>query len=207
MDLVDDPHESRSCPQRIRIRAGTRLPRPRSKLDTRSTPAGAEDPKQDHYQQMGTAREQSGVVSWPPDDHSPALDNLHDILNPPGYVGNVRGTWDQRSFIYSTGGGAKGSVKALVLISFDPGIHLKGIRSFNDLSSASPSQGDPGTMLREIHAILHSDEGKGKEEDIIHKCSASLDEGAIVEHKSSASWASYELAQYSIIGSGCHFAV
>jgi hypothetical protein len=99
---------------------------------------------------MGTAREQSGVVSWPPDDHSPALDNLHDILNPPGYVGNVHGTWDQRSFIYSTGGGAAGSVGALVLVSFDPGIHLKGIRSFKDLR-----------------------------EDIIHKCSAGLDEGAM----------------------------
>jgi hypothetical protein len=228
LDLVDDPHESQPCRQRIRIRAGTRLPRPRSKLDTRSTPAGAEDPKQ--QQQMGTAREQSGVVSWPPDAHSPALDNLHDVLNPPGYVGNVHGTWDQRSLIYATGGGTSGSVKALVLVSFDPGIYLKGIRSFNDRSSASPSTGDLGTTLKEIQTILHPEEGKGKEkgEDIINERADGLDEEAIVEHKSSASscesgligrasersaieaqthpWASYEPAQYVTIGLGFHFA-
>jgi hypothetical protein len=186
-----------------------------------------------HARRPPELRIRSNSSRWEPhapDAHSPALDNLHDVLNPPGYVGNVHGTWDQRSLIYATGGGTSGSVKALVLVSFDPGIYLKGIRSFNDRSSASPSTGDLGTTLKEIQTILHPEEGKGKEkgEDIINERADGLDEEAIVEHKSSASscesgligrasersaieaqthpWASYEPAQYVTIGLGFHFA-
>jgi hypothetical protein len=198
--------------------------------DMRTISVAAEYPKH-HQPQLQTVNpyEQSGVLSWPPDARSPALDDLHEILNPPGYVGNVHGTWDQRSVIYATGGGANGSVKALVLVSFDPSIYLKGIRSFNDRGSASSTRGDISAAMRDVQAMLTPDKGKGKEKgnagDIAYDCPPSLDEEVIVEHKSSSSsagsglisqrsgseaethpWASYEPAQYLTIGRGYHFA-
>src|SRR3954467_4772953 len=91
------------------------------------------------HQHENSPQRQSGVVSWPPDTSSPAEDGVHDVLNPPGYAGNVRGAWDQRSLIYATGGAAKGEAQALVLVSFDPAIHLKGIKSLEDRSLTSPS--------------------------------------------------------------------
>ncbi|OIW28868.1 hypothetical protein CONLIGDRAFT_577666 [Coniochaeta ligniaria NRRL 30616] len=229
LDVVDDPHQSDPCDQRIRIRAGTRLSR------VRSMSVGAKSSKHQHHhdetqQQVANPYEQSGVVSWPPDARSPALDDLHQVLNPPGYVGNVHGTWDQRSVIYATGGGGNGTVKALVLVSFDPSIYLKGIRSFDDRSSASTSTRDMDTTLREVQAKLTpTDKGKGKEKEreigTTYDCPANIDEEVTVEHKSSSSsggsgligrtsgieaqthpWASNEPAQYLTIGTGYHFA-
>lgn len=228
LDLVDDPPQSEPYGQRIRIRAGARL---RPAIDMRHISGIAESSNHHHY--YGEAQyEQSGVVSWPPDTRSPALDDLHRVLNPPGYAGSVHGTWDQRSLVYATGGGEKGSLKALVLVSFDPGLYLKGCRSFDDRSSASSSRGDMAATPREIPALLTPGKGKGKEKEkeketegnIHHDCSASLDGEVTVAHKSSSSsgsgllgrgsdieaqtppWASYEPAQYLTIGMGYHFA-
>lgn len=241
LDLVDDPPQSEPCGQRIRIRAGARL-RPAIDMRHMSGFAGSSNNYHHHHgeaqqqqQQQVDPHEQSGVVSWPPEARSPALDDLHRVLNPPGYVGAVHGTWDQRSLIYATGGEAKGSIKALVLVSFDPGLYLKGCRSFDDRSSTSSScRGDMAATLRDIPTLLSPDKGKGKEKEkgkgketegnIPHGCSASLDGEVTVEHKSSSSsgsglmgsgseieaqtppWASYEPAQYLTIGMGYHFA-
>lgn len=231
LDLVDDPIPSGDSSQRIRIRVGTRLPRALSEQDKSSKSDGALNLEgQDAVPRPDGTPEQSEVASWPP-DAAPAV--LDSILNPPGYVGNVQGTWDQRSLIYASGGGANGGVKALVLISFDPSIHLRGVRSFDDRRISSPSEGNLATTLRNIQASLspvkdkskEMGKGKGKEKDIAYGCVMDLDEEVVVEHKSSASsgksgligqrqasedqvhaWAAYEPAQYLAIGQGFHFA-
>ncbi|KAB5535159.1 hypothetical protein GE09DRAFT_353320 [Coniochaeta sp. 2T2.1] len=236
MDLVDDPHESDPCGQQIRIRAGTRLPRARSGQDGRSL--FVETPEQHHMQtqtqtqtqeQLDNHYEQSGVVYCPPEGRSRALDYLHNVLNPPGYAGNVQGTWDTRSLIYATGGEGNGGVKALVLVSFDPSIYLRGSRSFKH--SASVGENDLAARLRNIQVSLSPEASKGKEKgteaDIVYACPSILDEEVVVEHRTSASagsglgsrgrgcsvveagthaWASYEPAQHLTINMGLHFA-
>ncbi|KAB5577684.1 hypothetical protein GE09DRAFT_1086942 [Coniochaeta sp. 2T2.1] len=231
MDLVDDPHKSDPCGQRIRIRAGARLPRARSGQAGRSLVVG--NLEQDHMQtqtqeQLDNQYEQSGVVYWPPEGRSRALDYLHNVLNPPGFAGNVQGTWDTRSLIYATGGEGNGGVKALVLVSFDPSIYLRGSRSFKH--SASVGEDDLAARLRNIQALLNPEASKGKkgkEADMVFACPSILDEEVVVEHRTSASagsglgsrgrgcsaveagthaWASYEPAQYLTINMGLHFA-
>lgn len=205
LDLVDDPRESEPGNQRIRIRAGTRLPR-------------------------ASSSRQSEVVSWPPDGCSSGLDELYRVLNPPGYTGDVHGTWDQRSLVYATGGGTKGGVKALVLASFDPSIYLKGTMSFDDRSTASPGKLDLGTALRVAQDVFAPDRGKGEgeQETLVSRQHHTLGDEAKVQYRSSASsgtsapasrgsgsnatqppthpWASYEPAHYLTIGTGFHFA-
>jgi hypothetical protein len=233
LDVVDDPRASEGCGQRIRIRAGSRRLRAQSELDESLMCSEAESTEhhQQHHatlrQQMDSIYEQRGIVSWPPDSRSPALDALHDIMNPPEHLGNVRGTSDERSLIYETGGGAKGGIRALVLVSFDPSIYLKGVRSFDDRRSSVSSNGDLSTTLRGLHGFLGSEKGKGKEKEIGLQSFTTLEE-VIVENKSSASsggsglisqgdssngiatethaWASYEPAQFLSIDKGYHFA-
>ena len=235
LDLVDDPDESGPYgQQRIRIRAGTRLPRAQSTLHMHYMSSGTENPGHPPQTQrhIDDAHEQSGVVSWPPDCRSSEFDNIQNVLSPPGYTGNVQGTWDHRSLVYATGGGggANGSVKTLVLVSFDPSIYLKGARSFEESGGATSCKGDLGTRLRDIQDMLAPSHGRGreKEETSISTCLPSVDGEVIVEHRHSASpvgsglinrrsrsngleaqthpWASFEPAQYLTIGLGLHFA-
>ncbi|KAB5511437.1 hypothetical protein GE09DRAFT_1067802 [Coniochaeta sp. 2T2.1] len=81
-------------------------------------------------------------------------------INPPGYVGNVCGTRDQISLVYETGG----SVHALILVSFGPGTYLSGVKYFDDRSFDDGPKEELGRKLKEIQAILASNNGAGKED-------------------------------------------
>ncbi|CAK7202581.1 hypothetical protein SEUCBS139899_005305 [Sporothrix eucalyptigena] len=72
------------------------------------------------------------VVTWPavPDGNNDKIERsreLNEILNPPGYGGNITGTsWDDRLLIYSTNSNIDNTIaedngkQAIVIISFDP---------------------------------------------------------------------------------------
>jgi hypothetical protein len=203
LDLLDDPPEYNPSEQRIRIRVGTRLPRAGSELKRHSLSIG-----------MGASgHDQGGVISWPPEARSQALDSLRHVMNPPGYVGNVHSTWDQRSLVYATGGRASGGLTALVLVSFDPGIQLKGARSFFDGNSTLPHEKDLATISRGTRESLDLDQAKYSERAGNGSSAASGGSGSTSQRCSQpavgvqpTSWASTQPAQHLAIGLGYHFA-
>lgn len=144
LDLVDDPEPSTSpdAVPRLRLRAGSRKLRPAE--DILADPV-AQDPDQPHTRRAARLFESDGankITFWPPatgeaDDTCTdpcLLAELHHVVNPPGHAGTVRGAWDERSLVYSTGGGPgrDGGMQALVFVSFDPGIHLQGLKQWGD---------------------------------------------------------------------------
>ncbi|KAB5515634.1 hypothetical protein GE09DRAFT_1045738 [Coniochaeta sp. 2T2.1] len=207
MDLVDDPDPSNPNEQRIRIRAGSRLPWAQSGRDGSMLADNLEQhPVQTKTQeQLDNHYEQSGVISWPPEGRSRALDDLHNILNPPGYTGNVQGTWDTRSLIYATGGQANGGVKALILVSFDPSIHLKGSRAFDHQTSATVWKGDLGKRLRDTQASLIPEKVVVEHRTSVSAGSGSRGRGCGAVEDGAHAWASDEAAQYLAIDMGLHF--
>lgn len=147
VDLVDDSSSFDPAHQQLRIRGGTRHPRAPAELamrrrETPPPPASAAavpqlDGHDTFLQQVEDLYRTESDLFWPPKQDpavaNPALDGLYAALNPPGYCGNPQGAWDDRSLVYSTGGGAGGAVgglRALVVVSWDPAIRLKGTRPY-----------------------------------------------------------------------------
>ncbi|KAH8746544.1 hypothetical protein F5883DRAFT_700596 [Diaporthe sp. PMI_573] len=149
LDLVDDPEPSTSpdAVPRLRLRVGSRKLRPAE--DILADPI-ARDPDQPHADQPHARRttrlyESGGsnkITFWRP-AAGEAVDTLTDpvlleellrVVNPPEHAGAVRGAWDERSLVYSTGRGPgrDGGMQALVFVSFDPGICLPGLKQWGD---------------------------------------------------------------------------
>jgi hypothetical protein len=73
------------------------------------------------------------VKFWPPTSEecggpSQELEDLHTLMNPLAYQGNVEGIFDERSLVYATG--LCGKPRALVLINFDPAVKLEGLKNW-----------------------------------------------------------------------------
>jgi hypothetical protein len=87
-------------------------------------------------------REQQ-VRYWPPiqdpNNASEHVDALYRLLNPPSHLGNVEGTADNRSFLYVTGGYDK--PQAILFVSFDPAIRLKGLKMWGGLQRSIQQKG------------------------------------------------------------------
>ncbi|KAK3360246.1 hypothetical protein B0T25DRAFT_125066 [Lasiosphaeria hispida] len=235
VDLVDDP-PSFDLSQRVRIRGGSRRRWTPDEQEERSRlPAARSQLSQlspDTFDQvLADVYKQEEVILWPPDLDSsvpdPALAALYDILNPPTHFGNIRGSWDERSLIYGTGG-AVGGLQALVFLSFDPGIQLKGTSPYHgkptlDAPSGLPfedSQTDSQPQL-EASSKLSADKGKGKETDTLQIISepsstccpeegtASNSLNTAPETASSASspppWRTFKTPMHQVISRGYHF--
>jgi len=134
IDLVNDSGSFDPNDQRLRIRGGTRSPRSPAELVERSSaPAAATAKKeQDHdmlLREIDNLYKSETSIFWPPEpdtaNAAAALADLYKVLNPPGYSGNIQGSWDERSMVYATGGSA-GGLQALVFVSWDPSIYLTG---------------------------------------------------------------------------------
>jgi len=132
LDLVDDPSPTDPNAQRLRIRTGTRRERPLS--DSKAGAAARDPPGGGQLyplRDIEALYRSSEIKFWPPDQDrgrpDPVLDELNLVLNPPSHQGNVSGTWDDRSLVYATGGGSD-DLRALVFISFDAAIHLRGVK-------------------------------------------------------------------------------
>ncbi|KKY31471.1 putative f-box domain containing protein [Diaporthe ampelina] len=195
LDLVDDPELITSpdgtdgggptAAPRLRLRAGSRKLRPAQV--TLADPV-AWDPAQPHTcraARLYEDRARNKITFWPPgvgEAHDTRTDpvllaELHRVVNPPAHAGSVKGAWDERSLVYSTGGGpGRGaSMQALVFVSFDPAIHLPGLKQWGDerrdsgYGSGHREEVDnsdlphwPAGSGGEEEARLHDDAGKGK---------------------------------------------
>lgn len=190
LDLVDDPELSTSpdAVPRLRLRAGSR--KLRSAKAILADPV-ALDPDQPHTHRAARLFESEAankITFWPPaagevDDTrtDPALlAELHRVVNPPEHAGAVRGAWDERSLVYSTGGGPgrDGGMQALVFVSFDPGIQLPGLKQWgNERRDTGYESGDgegehnggiphwlAGPAGERVRYHDEADKGKGKQQ-------------------------------------------
>lgn len=129
LDLVDDPFAT--TPQ-LKLRAGARHAVPASALSSDSPALNEALPHAERTKHLYRDSGANEIVFWPPSPEGPdagALHLLKGITNPPSHMGNVHGTWDERSFVYSTGSNADG-VQAVVFLGFDPAIKLRGVQEW-----------------------------------------------------------------------------
>jgi hypothetical protein len=188
LDLVDDTDSSNSPEptRRLRLRAGCRKPRPTAAILADTV---ARDPTQPHLRRAARLYESGGsnhITFWPPAFGSPEaahidpalLSELHSVINPPGHTGTVKGVWDDRSLVYSTGGGPgrEGGMQALVFVSFDPASNLPGLKEWGTECARRDSGYESGHAEDEDvfgldhwlagpageNAMLHDEAGKGK---------------------------------------------
>lgn len=142
VDLVDNPCSSAPEIPRLQLRAGSRELPPYLEVPPSSP---THDEHLEHlYGQNGANK----IDFWPPARHEAhevgadvdALDRLNMIVNPPSHVGRVKGTWDDRSFVYSIGNNPPG-MHALVLLNFDPAIRLPSLPAWGQPPQPADSCG------------------------------------------------------------------
>ncbi|KAL4944305.1 hypothetical protein BDV06DRAFT_111476 [Aspergillus oleicola] len=109
--------------------------------------------------------ETRGVHLWPPDDAPPELNHL---LCPSKRTGQVQALGDDRSIVYSVNqDGLEPSDQAIILINFDPGLRLPGLKRLNFGSQSSgpekveeavgierPHVGDVGQDRTSMHTTV-----------------------------------------------------
>ncbi|KAK8872919.1 f-box domain containing protein [Apiospora arundinis] len=129
LDLIDDPSPIAACTQRLRIRAGKKMAAQSLELPVASTSSSFRSFKGKEK----VTEVQNRIIMWPEDPEDPedgcsdpTLEKLSRIMNPKDHQGDVYTTNDERSIVYTTGGGTAGSLRALVWLSFDPAAKLTG---------------------------------------------------------------------------------
>ncbi|KAI1283928.1 hypothetical protein F5Y07DRAFT_94154 [Xylaria sp. FL0933] len=151
IDLIDDPHMDNSVIQRLRLRTGYRRLKPGSQLMLKEPALGAsralsEPPMRPAMEPY----EANKIYIWPPERESPepdpSLDRVQQLLDVEGYQGCVTATGDERSIVYATGNGSKGSVKAIVFMSFDPAAKFEGMSYGGNILGQQVSH-DPHEVL------------------------------------------------------------
>ncbi|KAI9172427.1 hypothetical protein HJFPF1_01929 [Paramyrothecium foliicola] len=137
VDLVNDPDPNLtgSDPDtsflRLRVRPrnnGSLLEptqRGKSLLNGSSTSSGM----------LSSAGDDEGVTYWPPRKGQDSTDSraqlLKKIMNPQSSADGIDWAADERLLIYSPKSANKGQHRGVVLISFDPGLHLYGLPKFH----------------------------------------------------------------------------
>ncbi|KAK0745341.1 hypothetical protein B0T21DRAFT_281679 [Apiosordaria backusii] len=228
LDIVDDPASTDPNDQRIRIRGSSRRPRGTSGLEQReqrqALPLAQECGPQDALDlEVNDLYKHGDVVFWPAEiDTStpdPGLVDLHTVLNPDGFRGNIRGAWDERSLVYSTGSDAPGGLNALVFVSWDPSIHLDGTLSYSDYRASVGGPPVRQSSEGQSHVfgpqpIPYEGKGKGKDLSWQHPSKSpspipragSIDSTSSSETSQDSHWKKVEPASYRQLGSGFHFA-
>ncbi|KAI9795994.1 MAG: hypothetical protein M1833_006570 [Piccolia ochrophora] len=142
LDIVDDAvgqladNNGLRLRQRLRIRAGSRKPAPTRYDDSGmlllANVDGDSDRELDEREDEWISR---GVRMWPDSDD----DESYSLLNstPAAEGADVDGTADERSIVYLAGP-LRGHDRAMVLINFDAGIKLGGLRTRETIHSVSP---------------------------------------------------------------------
>ncbi|KAL2131818.1 hypothetical protein VTI74DRAFT_4562 [Chaetomium olivicolor] len=219
IDLVDDSLSFDTRDQRVRIRGGTRRLHPPGEPAQQNSwlEAEGQETRDKFLRQIDHLYRSETGIFWPPEENphapDPALANLYAVLNPPGYLGNPRGSWDERSLVYATGN-TTGGLKALVFVSWDPSISLAGTPRY------------PGTLLFGRHDKSvdgnSSLEGNGlgnHNTDAERRITLQPDAACCPEGRSTrglvmgwgnaanpAPWRTVERAEYRKISRGYHFA-
>jgi hypothetical protein len=207
IDLVDDSSSFDPRDQQLRFRGSTRRPWTPGELAQLGRPAAAAEGEQDHealLRQIDNFYRSDAGLFWPPKKDptvdEPALAELHAILNPPGFIGNPHGSWDERSTVYATGRVGEGR-KALVFVSWDPSIHLTGTAPYpGDLGIDRPGSWAHSPMPRPAAKASKKEKGK-----------RAVDTNSRDTHSSGASqpkpvsWRKFQPAMYRDISKGFHF--
>lgn len=136
VDLVDDPAPTSLNTTRLRLRSGARRLRPGVEDDATLS---REERTQLLYRNGGA----NEIAFWPPgpslgtQNDAEKLEKLGCVVNPPSHSGPVTGVWDERSLVYSVGN--SGGPQAVVFLSFDPAIQLRGLPRW-DAQGDEPQQ-------------------------------------------------------------------
>jgi hypothetical protein len=173
---------------------------------------------------MDEEYEDGDVETWPPapdaqGGYSEAGQELHALMNPPGYVGKVQGTFDEGALVYSTG--QEGGQKAIVMVNFDPAVHLHGLRKCsmdalrcgNDapatfLSQESSGRGSPKRPNSSLPAAgenAHSPKRAKMNPSSPASAAASTAAGENQGQGQGSSWLRREAAMYLSIARGFDF--
>ncbi|KAK3402835.1 hypothetical protein B0T20DRAFT_399253 [Sordaria brevicollis] len=207
LDLVD---LSPSCSgqRRMRIRGGTRRRRRPEEVENWNGSAEGEERTlsvaEKHFEEVFKMYKHEEAVIWPPDQDAkspnPALAELHEILSPPNYAGEITGDWDERSFVYAAGASGGGKEKALVFISFDPSISLVGTLPY----PGSTVLGRPQSV--DMNAPTTTDNMMGQRH-LLATTGRIAPVKATQRHstETTAAWCTIEPAQYQGIKKGFHF--
>lgn len=193
IDVVKEPSERHGW--QIRVRAGSR--HLRTEEERRERLRVATEPYGDSYTLKQEIEDlyRHKVVYWPAVEQSQELDNISNPLacgtdahrQWGAKTLNIRGEWDERSLVYAVGAGSLNGKKALVLISFDPGIHLKGVGPFANRSPRPSGHRDPDGPARSADPVPEK-------------------ERTPLSAQAQCAWAKREPAQYQTIAKGYHFA-
>ncbi|EEH06465.1 F-box domain-containing protein [Histoplasma capsulatum G186AR] len=124
IDLVNDNSESKQQIDRLRLRVGSRKRRNPIGEDGLLHPPELDNQKEP-IPNSDERFESRGIKLWPPLNSHPELLSL---LCPPERCGDVDATSDERSMVYSTAPATSGGKRPIILISFDPTIHLGNVR-------------------------------------------------------------------------------
>ncbi|KAI0114504.1 hypothetical protein GGR51DRAFT_546607 [Nemania sp. FL0031] len=144
IDLIDETSTETPGPQQLRLRTGyRRLP---------GTPLGPDKSVSDTSSALSEPQAQgpyqgNRIFIWPPNNDSlktdSTLDTVRRLLNVNDDQICTTATGDERSVIYATCDGSKGGVKALVLVSFDPAVHFKGMEHGGNILGQRVSDEEP----------------------------------------------------------------
>jgi len=131
LDLVDDPLAGDwQQTQRLRLRAGSRKCRPTLRYPVNHSKAGQTcTPSEDLSIALEELYINQPIQLWPPAKADSKWDEIYKLLNPPSHLGNVDGTMDDRSLVYSTG--PVGQPQAIVFVGFDPAMRLVGLKTWD----------------------------------------------------------------------------
>ena len=137
MDVINDisggDPTMRQC---LRIRACSRRRKYPDQSGT-SAPQERYSDTGEPIEGLGEKYEDGPLEWWPPalsagghaGDAASQAQDLHMLMNPSDSLGNVHGIFDETSLVYSTG--QDGQSKAIVLVNFDPRVHLQGLKKWN----------------------------------------------------------------------------
>ncbi|KFZ25014.1 hypothetical protein V502_00506 [Pseudogymnoascus sp. VKM F-4520 (FW-2644)] len=137
MDFINDiPSGYPTTRQCLRIRACSRrrkYPDQNGTLAPQKRDADTDEP----IEGLDEEYEDGPLETWPlalsagghGGDAAAQDQDLHMLMNPPNFLGNVHGIFDETSLVYSTG--QDGQPKAIVLVNFDPGVHLQGLKKWD----------------------------------------------------------------------------
>jgi hypothetical protein len=159
------------------------------------------------------------VLLWPPEQSpteiDPALDALYEVMNPSGCTGIIRGAWDERSMVYSIE--EAGGTHAVVFLSWDPAIHLKGVKRYPGPPKVGEVSGAIGGKPSLEATLPCEGKGKGKAKEpgnwhpIPEPNTTSCADGSTASPKPAnsggpAQWQKRIPAMYQAMPGGFHFA-
>lgn len=167
MDLVNDlPPGDSIASQCLRIRVCSRRLKPPVRDEDGIIRSAGRDPATGEVMHgLNEEYEDGPVTFWPPSlptkGYRPEdAKELHDLMNPPAYIGKVHGTFDDSSLVYVTG--KESQPKAIIFVSFDPSIKLHGLKKWRHSTPTNVNAQGQGRNVPDNEASAPADESNLK---------------------------------------------